>query len=196
MNLHNAAEAGHLAEVQNEVARNPLVLNVRRWRPHGPTLLVCASGGGHLELVRWLLDQGAVIGTALQSASAKGHTPVVRLLLERGGDPTYTCLLFDTTPLIHAAKGGHVETVRCLLDHPSVAASINHHRGDGRTALWWAATNKTGEVVRALLEKTADPTLVCDMGMTPIARARRYKHRECLEELQVRPLLLFLRPTG
>jgi ankyrin repeat protein len=44
-----------------------------------------ASYGGHLEVVRWLLEEGAVANhqdgdgyTALHLACSKGHTPVVR----------------------------------------------------------------------------------------------------------------------
>lgn len=52
--------------------------------------LELASAGGHENMVRMLLEEGAdvnaddIAGTALKIASAGGHENVVRLLLEVG----------------------------------------------------------------------------------------------------------------
>jgi hypothetical protein len=58
------------------------------------TALKAASGAGHYEVVKLLLDKGAEIDraggnmgwTALSGAAYKGHTQVARLLIERGAD--------------------------------------------------------------------------------------------------------------
>jgi ankyrin repeat protein len=85
-----AAREGDLSEVQRLVGQDAGLLNARseinRWTP-----LIVASVEGHVEVVRWLLDQNAamhegnVFGfTALFVASCNGHTAVVRLSW-RGG---------------------------------------------------------------------------------------------------------------
>jgi len=51
--------------------------------------LTAASRAGHLEVVRLLLDRGALdtlIDEAFLAASTAGHLEVVRLLLDRGAD--------------------------------------------------------------------------------------------------------------
>jgi hypothetical protein len=123
--------------------------------------------------------------TALSMAASKGHTPVVRLLLDRGADPTIAnndhC-----TPLLEAFRQGHLETVWCLLDHPSAAATINHFDRFHRTALMCACMIGRVDMVRALLEKGADPTIANDTGRTAMAVAVLYQRRTCTEALKVR----------
>ncbi len=57
----------------------------------GLTGLICASGGGHLEVVRLLCKRRALLDllmtsgfTALMEASGKGHYDVVSFLVEKG----------------------------------------------------------------------------------------------------------------
>jgi hypothetical protein len=131
-----AVRRGESGEVQRLVGQDPQLLHVR---PHpGYTLLTAASCGGRTGTVRCLVDLGAALneqkdggGTALYVASYYGRTPVVRLLTERGANPsTYNAA--RRTPLTEAPGGGFCgssdsdkceETVRCLLDHPTAAAS-------------------------------------------------------------------------
>jgi ankyrin repeat protein len=57
---------------------------------------------------------------------------VVKLLLERGANPLSENAA-GTTALMIAASGGSVDLVRCLLDHPCVAASIDSANKNGKT---------------------------------------------------------------
>ena len=57
-------------------------------------ILVYAANGGHVEIVRLLLDRGVDPNgagesgiTPLVGAALKGAAPVVRLLLDAGADP-------------------------------------------------------------------------------------------------------------
>lgn len=73
--------------------------NVNQRNHQGNSLLMLASWGGHVPIVKHLLEHGAdvtlksdentaysnsYIGTALTSAARNGHEAVVKLLLERG----------------------------------------------------------------------------------------------------------------
>jgi uncharacterized protein len=191
--LWGAAEAGDLAEVQRLIGEDPSLLNDRDYYNRTPLML--AAGNGHMAVVQWLVGRGAALDernfwdgyTALCYASIPGHTPVVQLLLERGADPTIAdhC---GRTPLIQTTMRRHAETVRCLLDHPSAAATINHcsTAGGGITALWWACALGHVGMVRALLEKEADPTIADRDGQTPMAMAKQYNYPACVEALEVR----------
>jgi ankyrin repeat protein len=163
------------------------------------TPLIHASTEGHVETVRCLLDHrfaGRIINqrdwgdrTALSWACANGHVAVVILLLERGADPTVADR-DGLTPLVHALKSEHLESVRCLLDHPSAAATISQRDRWARTALSWACVYGREGAVRALLEKGADPTIVDTYGMTPMAMAKRQNHPACVEALKVSGLFV------
>jgi uncharacterized protein len=184
-----AASRGDLAEVQRMVGQYPGLLHAYK---HTWTALMQASACGHVEVARWLVDQGAALDqrhetghTALYKASEKGQAAVVRLLLEWGADPTIQGCDKGrlSTPLIQASKRGHLETVLCLLDHFSATATINHPGQSRSTALWWAGVNRHTCVVRALLDMGADPTIADDRGRTAMAVA---KGRACIEALKVR----------
>jgi ankyrin repeat protein len=188
--IWRAACDGDLAEVQRLVGQDPRLLDAKDGFLCTP--LIRAAGGGHVEVVRWLVDQGAALEeksrdewTAVYLASRDGHTAVVRLLLEKGADPTVP----DRSgqhPLIKAAQWGFVEITRCLLDHPSAATFINIRDKRGRTALWWACGMGRTAVVRALLERGADPTTADNYGKTPMATAKMYNRPACIEALKVR----------
>jgi uncharacterized protein len=175
----------------------------------GETPLIEASTKGYVEIVRCLLDHPNAAATvdhgnrwegraALSWACEKGHEGVARALLEKGADPIRADRC-GFTPLIHASMGGHAETVRCLLDHPSAAATINDlfDRCGGNTLLALACEKGHVGVVRALLEKGADHTIATRSNWTPMAIAKlppppgldfisAEGRRECVEALKVR----------
>ena len=79
------------------------------------TMLHAAAHRGHLEVVNFLIDNGANISTvngvhltALQIAAEKGHAEVVKTLYEAGAVP-------DQTALHHAAANNKLEVVKYLL---------------------------------------------------------------------------------
>jgi uncharacterized protein len=152
-----------------------------------------------VEVVRWLAEQGQGADldkqdrdkcTAVCLPSSQGHTPVVRLLLDRGTDPTVVDHKIRT-PLIVSSNFDRLETVQCLLDHPSAAATINRRDKRGRTALRFACgVSSVGgslDVVRALLAKGADPSTIDKDGKTPMIIAQRGKKEPaCVEAMKVR----------
>jgi ankyrin repeat protein len=98
---------------------------------------------------------------------------------------------------VYAFVENRGETVRCLLDHPTAAATVNHRDEEGRTALWCAASSGRVAVVRALLEKGADPATADNQGRTPVAvskLSKGAKGRACVDALKVGCSTLCLAP--
>jgi ankyrin repeat protein len=80
-----------------------------------------AAAEGHLDIVQWLLDQGATVNHvvdgkprcfALTGAAFSGHLEVVRLLVERGA--WINCNWANMTPLDHAIMYGQQEVADYL----------------------------------------------------------------------------------
>jgi ankyrin repeat protein len=199
MDIWDAAKAGDVATMELLVGQNPRLLTARAPTQLYRTPLIFASMEGHVEVVRWLLDNGAAIdtrdydgATALSFACREGGFSVVELLMERGADPTIATL-GGWTPLVVASRQGHLEVVRFLLGHPRARATLNRRDGGGGTALWFACYHGRGGVARALLEKGADPTVVDVGGTTPMAVAKQQPslgvsaegRRECVAALKV-----------
>ncbi len=73
------------------------------------------------------------------------------------------------TPLLHAAREGHVETVRALLD---AGADINQvSAGDHTSPMLIAMINGHFDLALSLLERGADPNIASDAGATPLYAA-------------------------
>ena len=167
---------------------------------HDPRPLVAACQGGHLEVVRRLLEASCAgaaeesltvhprnphLAPALVAASSAGFQHVAELLMEAEGrqampgtESEFTIL----TPLLVASLWGHVEVVRLLLEG---RADSNIVCGPtGATALSVAAGQGEAEVVELLL--AADPS-------QPIASAQgKGGEADCREMLVFCALIAFV----
>jgi ankyrin repeat protein len=73
------------------------------------------------------------------------------------------------TPLLFAARQGHADVVRALLD---AGVDVNQVKaGDGTSALLVATINGQFDVAQLLLERGADPNLTSENGVTPLYAA-------------------------
>jgi ankyrin repeat protein len=151
----SAAREGRSGEVAWLVGHYPGLLNARD--DGGKTPLIHASAGGHVELVRWLVEKGAAI-----------H--------ERDED--------GKTPLIHASGGGHVELVRWLVEE---GVAINERDVHGCTALRTACSRGHAPVLRLLIERGADLTIPNDKSWTPLIIASIEGHLEVVRVLLGHP---------
>ena len=128
------------------------------------TALMKAAGQGHIEVVRFLVEQGADLNTrnrqeqnALMLAAAGGHLTVATFLIDRGVyvSPPLVPLnyVYSDGPKIAlewAAYNGHLDMVRLLLE--VIGAFDRPHPNQ---SLGWAAARGHLDVARLLLEHGA-----------------------------------------
>ena len=191
LSIHDAAEEGDLEEVMRLIQEDPEIVD--EIDDNESTALHLACIDGHVEVVSYLLDQGANINTTdnvdatpLYYACYEGRLEVVELLLSRGADPTI-CDCGGWTPLIVASYEGHVDVVRYLVRNRAVRATIDTQDNTGCTALWIAsATNRTG-VVKVLVEVGANPMVADRYGRTPLDMAKNKGYDDCITILEVSP---------
>jgi len=135
-----------------------------------------AARYGHLEVVKYLLEQGADLHVdndyPLRKAARYGHLEVVKYLLEQGAD-----LHVDNDyPLRYAAENGHLEVVKYLLEQ-----GADLHAGDN-DALRWAALRGHLEIVKYLVEQGADLHAENDWALRLAARNSHLEVVKCLVE--------------
>ena len=136
----------------------------------GTTMLHAAAHGDHLEVVTFLLDNGAFISTvndvhltALQIAAENGHFRVVKALYEAGA-------VADQTALHHAAANNRLEVVKYLLQ---IGVKDKCMRCDG--SFYWLKTEKHRLQSKAVVTTTHFPIKEhCQVGGKINVTAFRY----------------------
>ena len=115
------AENGNLKELKIFLDKNPNV-DIDKEYPGGWTLLMWASSGGHLDIVKYLREvklasvnysTSSYNHTALMVASEKGYIKTVEYLVVQGADLGERNKRGDTALMI-AVENGHTEIVEYL----------------------------------------------------------------------------------
>jgi uncharacterized protein len=133
--------------------------------------LMVASSSGQIEVIRWLIRNGAEIEsrtdqnvTPLMFAVANNQLMAVRTLLKY--KPNVNVITTDwETPLLAAAKNGNVEIAEALIrDSADISYADNH----GATALHYASLYGYFYLADMLLYYDAPPEIKTDDGTTPL----------------------------
>jgi len=165
----------------------------------GETVLMTAARNGDPEAVRVLLAAGAdpdvrdPFGgqTALMWAAARNNSSAVYALAELGADiaaqtarkeETSSRLFWSADPtgftaLMFAARGGHVDVLRVLLN---AGADINGTLSDGQGVLVVAIANANWAAADYLLERGAEPNQMT-AGWSPLHQVVRSRRMNCCQ---------------
>jgi uncharacterized protein len=186
--LQEAAAMGH-AEVIRLLLKAGADVESRN--PEGQTALMVAARTGRVEAAKWLLKAGAKVNekeswggqSALMWAAAQGQADMVRLLVRAGADVNARGAIRDwqrrvtseprpkglnrggLTPLLYAAREGHIEVARALLDG---GADIDLADPDQVTPLVLALMNLRFDFAAFLIDRGADVDRWDLFGQTPL----------------------------
>lgn len=111
--------------------------------------------------------------TALHAAARGGHVRVLRLLLERGADPCTELDRNGATALCRAARHGHARAAAMLLDS---GAQLDAQTAHGMSALMLAARAGHEGTVALLCARGADLSAVSHDGCSALDHAQREGH--------------------
>jgi ankyrin repeat protein len=143
-----ALRSGSMQVFQLLVAQKNIDLDIKA--RNGDNALMIAAFTGNKEAVETLLAKGAEVNrvgwTPLHYAAAIGNNDIVQLLLDKAAyidaeSPN------KTTPIMMAARGGHILTVKLLLDEGADAALKNDV---GMTAIDFARKNNHKDIAEGL----------------------------------------------
>jgi ankyrin repeat protein len=133
----------------------------------GTTALMWAVSEGHVEATTRLIAAGADVNARAHYVAAangrgfEGRTPVATRTESRAEEFASGWL----TPLMLAAREGHVELARVLTD---AGAQVDEAAGDGKTALALAIFNGNYEVASFLVDRKADVNKADAQRFTPL----------------------------
>jgi ankyrin repeat protein len=160
--------------------------NVNMTNGEERTPLRAAYVGRHLEVMRLLLERGAVvdvphdwIGSLVHRASYHGQAEALRLLLQHDVDINCAARSRHFTPLHWASSKGRADAAQILLEH---GAEINAVSLNG-TSLYHASITGRLEIVRLLLEHGADVHIRVPGRMTPFEAATNRGHTQIAQLL-------------
>jgi ankyrin repeat protein len=151
--LHIPASQDDLDEVKLKIEGGT---NVDVNDAKGQTALMYAAETGRIDVVLYLLSQGADVnarsalyglGPILNYAAAANRVEVIEILMARGANIDAVSFPGDNTALMYAAGTGHIEAVKLLLGKGADASLEN---SDDQTALDVARNRNQNDVVQLL----------------------------------------------
>jgi ankyrin repeat protein len=158
---------------------------------NGSNALIVTAASGHEALGKFLLANGALPNVRdrfgmmpLHMAAQAGQLALVKELLARGADPNarlektppipgagdgpFRINNIGATPFLLAARAGHADVMRALIDaHTDTALTT----GDGTTALIAAAGSANLDAVKVAFELGGDINAATQSGQTSVHAA-------------------------
>ncbi len=169
LTLHEAASSGDLLEIEANLYRDDMDVNIDVRDEHGRTPLSYAAAQGFPKAISLLLEAGADVNARDYVGSAPLHwadTGQVAQLLIAGGATVDVTDDDGFTPLYWAAIANRRSTVEALVAH---GANVNVQSNDGFTPLVRAAHEGLLSTVNILLSAGADPNAGHpENGLTPL----------------------------
>jgi ankyrin repeat protein len=104
----------------------------------------------------------------LLEAASKGRMDIVRYLVEQGADPKVTNTDGETVLHIALMRGEDLTSIKFLLQH---FVDVNKTNIRGETALHWAVWGGDIQAVRLLVKHGADGTIKSEKGETALIQA-------------------------
>jgi pentatricopeptide repeat protein len=171
-----AAKNGKLENVKNlfeRMQKKGISVDSPMSEDDGYTALIAACENNHLEIVRFLVENGANVNsvrkdhyTLLFIACNNGNLDIIRFLVEHGADVNDTSTTVGVPVLTRACAKGDLEIVRFLVEHGANVNAIT--KSGGSSALIVACIKGHLELVRYLCQNGADSTLALDDGRRAI----------------------------
>ena len=150
----------------------------------GYTPLMVAAQASNLQLAQFLIDAGANLNirnkygeTAIMLASYHGQTEMVRQFYIKGAEINHR----GWNPLLYAASGGHLDTIKLLL---LGEANINSTSDNGTTALMMAVRGNHLDAATLLLDNGADPGIKNEQGDNALSWAEKRDHQNIVKLLK------------
>jgi ankyrin repeat protein len=143
-----------------------MIENKAIWKRSGQSL-------GLIIIMLVILACNSRIDEELRRAAIKGDYERVKEFLKRGANVHYR--RGGWTVLMFAAREGHVDIVRLLLDH-GADANVTSESRDGATPLTIAAEHGHVEVIKLLLSRGADVNGRNAHDNTALMYAAQYNH--------------------
>ncbi|KAJ3073118.1 hypothetical protein HDU98_002207 [Podochytrium sp. JEL0797] len=156
---------------------SPLLLAAKHGRVENVKILIAALGGDQDATDGTLLTNGF---TALHFASGLGHLEVVKTLLDSKADPNRIDKLGKLTPLLHACRAGHLDVVKLLI---SKGANVFAADSQGKTGLIYACKGGHFDVLVALLKEGADASACDTSENSPLHYACAFGHKPIVQAL-------------
>ena len=179
---------------------------IRKASTDGRTILSKASGRGHVEVVKMLLEEidiastvniqeTAQMRTALHWAAYNGRAEVVDVLLKNSADATVedskgkTALALCGQRWAKDKSGDRVAIILTLIDHDRGTAS------EDPELMAIAAIKGSTKVIEKLLDSRAHPSKQDEHGWTPLQLAKQYGNTDAASLLAKRGAEVGLRPS-
>jgi Fem-1 family protein b len=137
-----------------------IVSRTTQKKVHHATALWAACTGGHLEVVKYLVERGADVNkttltqsTPLRGASFHGFISIMEYLIQCGANiNTPNCI--GQSPLCIAAMRGELDAVKFLIDK---GANVNQTTINSYSIMHLAAAKGKDDVIKYLLEVGVSP---------------------------------------